>query len=194
MNAAPRWDTPDREQYYRYYHRHAARLTPNTEWLCRMLASWSTGAGVLPDALGLEPSDFSALQRGLFPTLEIPASAPSGKRADFSRMLERDDLIRFCLGHAAHPQRDETRWIAHLLVAGCLGDDHLWQDLGLWSRQDLSSLIAYNFPALAAANHQDMKWKKFMYKQLCEGEGIYVCRAPSCEVCVDYPRCFGPEE
>ncbi|MFM8444786.1 MAG: nitrogen fixation protein NifQ, partial [Methylococcus sp.] len=33
-------------------------------------------------------------------------------------------------------------------------------------------------------------WKKFLYKQLCEAEGIYVCRAPSCGECVDYADCF----
>ena len=48
-----------------------------------------------------------------------------------------------------------------------------------------------NFRPLAEQNTKDMKWKKFLYKQLCIGEGIYVCRAPSCEVCVDYAACFG---
>ena len=109
-------------------------------------------------------------------------------------MLEKDDLIRYIQTRAAYPEREETRWIVSILVAGCLGEDHLWQDLGLWSRQDLSGLIAYNFPQIKAANDKDMKWKKFLYKQLCEAEGIYVCRAPSCDVCVDYPRCFGPED
>jgi nitrogen fixation protein NifQ len=74
-----------------------------------------------------------------------------------------------------------------------MGADHLWQDLGLGSRQDLSELFWRNFPALAAMNQRDMKWKKFLYKQLCFQEGIYTCRAPSCEVCVDYSSCFGPE-
>jgi hypothetical protein len=39
-----------------------------------------------------------------------------------------------------------------------------------------------------------MKWKKFLYKQLCEAEGLYLCRAPSCSVCVDHPLCYGSEE
>jgi len=29
-----------------------------------------------------------------------------------------------------------------------------------------------NFPPLAARNRKDMKWKRFLYKQLCEAEGI----------------------
>lgn len=194
MNAIPKLDAPSREKYYRYFKRRSAKLSPNTEWLCQMLASWSVGLGALPDALGLEREDFSRLQSEFFRSLEIPAWAPSGRQADFSRMLEKDDLIRYIQTRAAYPERAETRWITSILVAGCLGEDHLWQDLGLCSREDLSSLIAYNFPTIKAANDKDMKWKKFLYKQLCEAEGIYVCRAPSCDVCVDYPRCFGSED
>ncbi len=193
MNAIPKFDAPDREKYYHYFKRHVARLSPNAEWLCRMLASWSVGLGALPDGLGLAEEEFQALQQEFFHSLEIPSPAPSGRQLDFSRMLERDDLVLYLHTRSAYPERAETGWITGLLVAACLGDDHLWQDLGLWSRQDLSDLIAYNFPRVAASNTQDMKWKKFLYKQLCEAEGIYVCRAPSCDVCVDYPRCFGPE-
>jgi nitrogen fixation protein NifQ len=54
-------------------------------------------------------------------------------------------------------------------------------------------MLQYNFPELAAKNEKDMKWKKFLYKQLCEAEGLYLCRAPSCDVCIDYSKCFGPE-
>ena len=61
-------------------------------------------------------------------------------------------------------------------------------------KQELSELFARNFPRLAALNSRDMKWKKFLYKQLCEKEGINACRAPSCEQCDDYLKCFGPEE
>ena len=194
MNAIPKSDIPNPGKYYRYFKRHSSKLSPNSEWLCRMLASWSVGLGALPDAIGLEPADFKRLQQSFFRALNIPAQAVSGRTADFSRMLEREDLIRYLHVRAAYPEREETFWITSILVAGCLGEDHLWQDMGLWSRQELSGLIAYNFPSVAAANHQDMKWKKFLYKQLCETEGIYVCRAPSCDVCLDYSRCFGSEE
>ena len=45
-----------------------------------------------------------------------------------------------------------------------------------------------------ARNDRDMKWKKFLYKQLCDRAEINACRAPSCSVCSDYARCFGPED
>ena len=31
-------------------------------------------------------------------------------------------------------------WMAQVVSAGCMGSAHLWQDLGLWSRPDLTQL------------------------------------------------------
>jgi nitrogen fixation protein NifQ len=167
--------------------------TPNHQWLACIVASWCVGNSVLPDYLGLECHDFTALKVRYFADYSLPEYAPSGKQLDFNRMLERQDLITL-LKHYANPDVIEIDSIIGLLVAGCLGDDHLWYDLGLWSRPQLTALLNYNFPELAARNAQNMKWKKFLYKQLCEEEGLYLCRAPSCHVCVDYDRCYGSEE
>lgn len=182
----------DRERIYSKLTTQSIR-TPNHEWLACMVASWCVGQSVLPDYLGLAEDDFSALTACYFANYPLPNHAPSGKSLDFSRMLERQDLINL-LKHYSKPQLVENDWIIGLLVAGCLGDDHLWHDLGLWSRSQLTALLNYNFPELAARNTQDMKWKKFLYKQLCEAEGLYLCRAPSCHVCVDYSKCYGSEE
>lgn len=164
----------------------------NAVWLAQIIASWLTGEGVLSDRLGLTQTQFNCL-KAVFPDEQLPEFAPSGNQLDFSRMLEKQDLEAY-LGKFVQIKTAETELIIALLVAACLGNDHLWQDLGLWSRKDLSELLLHNFPKLAAANSADMKWKKFIYKQLCAAEGIYVCRAPSCEVCQDYPVCFGPED
>jgi nitrogen fixation protein NifQ len=166
--------------------------SPNHEWLTCMLASWSCGEGVLPDYLGLEATQFSQLQAQLFPHTTLPTLAVSGSQLDYNRMLEKDDLVKLLKQHTL-VEGQESEWMIAIIVAGCLGNDHLWQDLGLWSRAQLSAMLTYNFPTLAAKNDKDMKWKKFLYKQLCEAEGIYICRAPSCEVCIDYPKCFGHE-
>ncbi len=191
MNAQPEMFL-DREVFHRELKRREIP-SPNSDWLARILASWCAGEGALPDFLGLAPERFRELLATRFPGFVIGGRAVSGRKADFARMLERDDLANLLRGFSieAGPELD---WITGILVAGCLGDDHLWQDLGLWSRSDLSALIQFNFPELAARNDRDMKWKKFLYKQLCEAEGIYVCRAPSCEVCADYARCFGSED
>ena len=89
---------------------------------------------------------------------------------------------------------EELNWLAHALANASLGDNHLWQDMGLPSRRVLTDLMARYFPVLAARNDRDMKWKKFLYKQLCERAELFICKAPSCSVCVDQPICFGPED
>lgn len=170
-----------------------AGWSPNSVWLAQIIASWAVGEGALPDRLGLAPEQFVALLASHFPGYMLAEAAVSGHTLDYSRMLEKQDLETLLRQFAAQPGAD-TEWLIALIVAACLGSDHLWQDLGLWSRADLSAMLAYNFPNLVARNSKDMKWKKFLYKQLCEAEGLYVCRAPSCEVCKDYQQCFGPED
>ena len=178
-----------------FYSRLSPALieSPNKEWLACMVASWCAGQGVLPDYLGLEPDQFEHLKAAYFQDVTLPEHAVSGSQLDFSRMLEKEDLVNL-LRQYSKPDTLEVEWIIAIIVAGCLGSDHLWQDLGLWTRSQLSAMLHYNFPALAAKNTQDMKWKKFLYKQLCEAEGLYLCRAPSCNVCIDYPKCYGSEE
>lgn len=182
----------NREQFYRDLTKRSNRSS-NALWLAQIIASWRVGDGVMPDCLGLEPEQFDELLNRCFPGADIEREATSGKNLDFSRMLEREDLEKL-LAEFRSSAVAESECIATIIVAACLGSDHLWQDLGLWSRKELSALLAHNFPNLATRNTKDMKWKKFLYKQLCEAEGLYLCRAPSCEVCVDYRQCFGPEE
>ena len=182
----------DREQFYSRLKSQPI-MSPNNEWLACMVASWCAGQGVLPDYLGLESDQFNELKIHFFPGCSIPEQAPSRSQLDFSRMLEKKDLVNL-LRQYSRPDMLEMGWMIAIIVAGCLGSDHLWQDLGLWSRSQLSAMLKYNFPELAAKNDQDMKWKKFLYKQLCEAEGLYLCRAPSCSVCIDYPKCYGSEE
>ncbi|MGC2424637.1 MAG: nitrogen fixation protein NifQ [Nitrospirota bacterium] len=109
------------------------------------------------------------------------------------RLEEYQDLLKLLLDHKSGPGEDAGR-VAEWIAAACLGDNHLWQDMHLPDRKDLSELIARHFRPLFDKNTADMKWKKFFYKQICESEGFYLCKSPSCSVCVDYNKCFGPEE
>lgn len=128
-------------------------------------------------------------------TVSIPANSAPIRMADHadSRMDELDDLIQLLLDHGCE-DIDETRDVAVFVATACMGDSHLWQDMGLPNRTALSNLMQTFFPALAAKNTGDMKWKKFFYKQLCERAEIFICKSPSCGVCIDYDRCFGPED
>lgn len=162
---------------------------PNRLLLASLLAGQRSGMGCLPAQLGLEAADFQQLWLDYFPHAGLPTGRPA---AVPDRVPEWDELYQFLLDHRAGQQPVEA-WMATILTTACAGRDHLWQDLGLASRGELSQLIALNFPALAQANQGDMKWKKFIYRQLCAREGIYICPAPSCNACADRPQCFGPE-
>ena len=113
-----------------------------------------------------------------------------------SRDDEVQDVLTLLVAHAdpAAGPADEMARVALTVAVACLGDKHLWQDLQLGSRAELSALMRRWFPALVAKNHGDMKWKKFLYRQLCEREAILICKSPSCAVCDDFAACFGPED
>ncbi|MHB1299960.1 MAG: nitrogen fixation protein NifQ [Burkholderiales bacterium] len=112
-------------------------------------------------------------------------------RAAAGRADEYDDLLALLLDHASSIEAEE---LAREIATACLGDNHLWQDLGLSDRQRLSEMLDEHFHTLFLKNVANMKWKKFFYKQLCERMEVNACRSPSCAVCRDYDNCFGPEE
>jgi nitrogen fixation protein NifQ len=87
----------------------------------------------------------------------------------------------------------ESHWLACAVATACMEGNHLWQDMGLPNRDVLSALLATYFAPLAARNTDDMKWKKFFYRELCQRAGVPICKAPVCRCCVDFPKCFGPE-
>ncbi|MDQ7743954.1 nitrogen fixation protein NifQ [Hydrogenophaga pseudoflava] len=129
---------------------------------------------------------------------------PVMPRLDWARIEPRmrvrndeiDDLMALLLAHAdrgAGPKADLYHH-AWLIACASLGDQHLWQDMGLPSREALTALIERWFPALASRNVDNMKWKKFFYRQLCLKEDILICKSPSCADCSDHALCFGPEQ
>lgn len=148
--------------------------------------------------LGVEATRAVMARRfpGADAALGLDWAALQGAERDEPRLDEIEDLVGLLREHAdlAAGSPEEREAVAHALACASLGDNHLWQDLLLSSRRELSALIGHWFPALARRNDRDMKWKKFFYKQLCEREELFVCKAPSCGVCSDYRLCFGPEE
>ncbi|CAO3421083.1 nitrogen fixation protein NifQ [Azospirillum endophyticum] len=106
--------------------------------------------------------------------------------------IEEADLRAFLVEHGADGT-DEERWLAAILARRSLEPNHLWQDMGFHDRSELNAMFRRHFPALVAMNAGDMKWKKFFYRQLCEREGLVLCKSPNCEVCDDVEVCFGEE-
>ncbi|ANJ66237.1 hypothetical protein A9404_01575 [Halothiobacillus diazotrophicus] len=119
----------------------------------------------------------------------LASDTPSSRVRD----EEMNDLKLLLLDHSSS-YGEHVDWITSMIAAACLRDNHLWQDLGLACREELNQLLSRYFPILYNKNTGNMKWKKFLYKQLCELGEVSVCLAPSCAVCIEYAACFGPED
>ncbi len=128
-------------------------------------------------------------------TLAIPVynAPPPLRERQNNRIDEYEDIVDLLLDHRLDDD-EATHQLVLFIAEACMGENHLWQDMNLPNRGALSELMHDRFPALAAKNSGDMKWKKFFYKQLCERAEIFICKSPSCGVCSDYDKCFGPED
>lgn len=147
--------------------------------------------------VGLTEATFRRLLRRFFPALDLVSAAawlPLDVYPAYTPGVgdEFPDLLALLLEHRS-VLAEESYWLAQAVATGCMGCNHLWQDLGLRDRGMLSVLLSQQFTTLFLRNVGDMKWKKFFYKQLCEQAEINLCRAPSCGVCTDYQHCFGHE-
>lgn len=80
--------------------------------------------------------------------------------------------------------------IARIIAAASFGSRHLWQDLGLNGRDEVSLLLAAYFPALHQANTRNLKWKRFLFAELSARQGGAELRPPGCLRCDDFPLCF----
>ena len=142
--------------------------------------------------LGLGAASLTAMTEEIFPHARPlferldPDEEPI--LADDERCL-RELLLRYTT--LATPLEGH---LAAVVARRALRPNHLWQDLGLRHRRELSWLMSRHFEALATKNGQDMKWKKFLYRMICRDEGFVLCTAPSCAECSDFDRCFGDEE
>ncbi|HYG86713.1 MAG TPA: nitrogen fixation protein NifQ [Azospirillum sp.] len=147
----------------------------------------------LTAALGLGRSDLARLIAKHRPDREsllaaLPADAGLGEDAP-----EESDLRALLLEHRAGAAEEEV-WLAAIVARRSLEPNHLWQDMGFAGRDDLGAMFRRHFPSLVALNSGDMKWKKFFYRQLCQREGVLLCKSPHCERCEDYAACFDGEK
>lgn len=172
----------------------------NQGYLATMLIAQRTGQGCLPCNLGLKHDDYQQMLDTYFSGIKGMIEGPGTFREQNDirqellelRQDELKELTTLLAEHTRGVDLSET-WLAQIIAAGCMGGDHLWRDLGLLNRQSLKALFVENFPTLAEKNTGDMRWKKFLYRQLCEQGGHFVCRSPSCETCPTYDDCFGEE-
>jgi len=91
---------------------------------------------------------------------------PVGERAE-----EHAALVALLLANRTGDD-PRTPEVARAIASGCLGEQHLWHDLGLPDRTSLRTLLESHFAPLAAENDRDMRWKLFLYRKLCGWNGF----------------------
>lgn len=164
-----------------------------------LLAGAGREPGAPADNLGLAREELAELLCYYFPHVETGFfGSNTEKRPDCAPALSADPALLALLcsylpadaeGWAPTP----ALWLARIIACRATRPGHLWRALGLFSRAELTAAIARHLPALADANSRGMRWKRFLFKQLCDQGGGTMCRSPECGVCSDYALCFGEE-
>ncbi|BBF92510.1 nitrogen fixation protein NifQ [Blastochloris tepida] len=170
---------------------------------CAIVAA-ATGPSGVAAGLGLPPAALDALLAARFPhargiTNSVNAAAArsgdDATRANGAATASDDEfeMVRDLL--LAHRSRAgaETDWLAAIVARRALEPNHLWEDLGLRSRVELTRLLERHFAPLSAKNTRNMRWKRFFYRTLCEDDGFVLCATPTCAGCGDFETCFGEE-
>jgi nitrogen fixation protein NifQ len=85
---------------------------------------------------------------------------------------------------------NDARCLASIIAHACLRPDHLWRDLGLAGRDEVTWMLTRYFPALVVLNVDNLRWKKFLAQQRALSLGLQPGPAPGCPGCEDYGYCF----
>ncbi|ACB94135.1 nitrogen fixation protein NifQ [Beijerinckia indica] len=115
-------------------------------------------------------------------------SDPEAPEADEEELMLRGLLLQ----HTSEGDRIGV-WLAGIIAHRSLKDNHLWEDLGLAERSDLRRLLEQHYYSLASKNTRNMRWKRFLYRSLCEAEGFTMCPSPTCDSCSEFTVCYGDE-
>lgn len=148
-------------------------------------------------ALGLNNDELTDLLHLYFPAISLAALTRLSRPATTHQPQSSPDILELLLAHL--PQDNHgwnpapSLWLARSLAARAARPGHLWITMGLFARPELTAAIRRHLPALAEANNNGMRWKRFLFKQLCERSGGTLCKTPDCGVCSDYAFCFGEE-
>ena len=120
----------------------------------------------------------AAVGRGELPAFD--AQAPM-------LMRQLHDLL---MAERAAPDEAHAR-LAGWLASACMGGHHLWQDLGVQARPEVSRLMNLAFPGLFASNTHNLRWKRHLFLRLGQQLGQPELRPPKCDHCGDFEACMG---
>ncbi|KRP93795.1 molybdenum processing protein [Bradyrhizobium yuanmingense] len=164
--------------------------------LASVLAAATMDGGSLSEKVGLSGLELAALLEQYFPSTGIkPAEQLSPLQVSPFKWEEHEEIamLRDLLLKQRSTEGDVGRWLAAMIARRAIEPDHLWEALGLRNRAELSLLLSRHFAPLAARNVDNMRWKRFFYRMLCENEGLVMCTTPVCNQCNEFDICFGEE-
>ncbi len=147
--------------------------------------------GAVAERAGLAAQDLATLMAQWF-----PAACAMGVAWHAEDATAEDDevaMVRDLLLAGRSSEGDAGRYLAAMIARRAMEPNHLWEDLGLRDRSELTRLLARHFAPLAARNTRNMRWKRFFYRALCESDGFVMCTTPVCTECRDFDLCFGDE-
>lgn len=161
--------------------------------IASILAVSAMEQGVLAEHAGLSTVELIALLAQSFPAAPIdsswlPVNGASAAPEDDEIVMVRDLLLA-----QRSTDDDVSRWLAAMIARRAMEPNHLWEDLGLRERSELSRMLMRHFAPLAGRNTKNMRWKRFFYRMLCEDDGFVMCTTPVCTQCNDFHLCFGEE-
>lgn len=158
--------------------------------LASILAAAVMDGGPIAERAGLCERELNELLAECFPSAQVRAVAwiSRSDTIDDETIMVRDLLLA-----ERSTDGEVGRWLAAMVARRAMEPNHLWEDLGLRERAELSRLLTRHFAPLAARNTRNMRWKRFFYRMLCEDDGFVMCTTPVCTQCNDFDLCFGEE-
>jgi nitrogen fixation protein NifQ len=159
--------------------------------LASILAIAAMEEGAVAERAGLANTDLIKLIEREFPSARdvIPTwCAPVDRAEDDETVMVRDLLLA-----NRSADNDVSRWLSAMVARRAMEPNHLWEDLGLRDREELTRLLDRHFGPIACKNTKNMKWKRFFYRSMCEDDGFVMCSTPVCTQCADFSRCYGDE-
>jgi len=148
-------------------------------------------------ALGLNAGELKELLQAWFPAVDpeclcIP-EASAQNPPEYNKEVLEIVLSHVPVGSDGNPE-PSSFYLARMIAARTAHPGHLWVAMGLFERPQLSASIRRLLPSLADANNKNMRWKRYLFKQVCDLNGGMMCKSPNCGDCSDYAICFPEDE
>ena len=162
--------------------------------LASILSVAATESGPVAARAGLDAAELAVLAKD-FAFFPQASAGWSARDTDADSDEEQDEvaMLRDLLLSQRSTEGPVGRSLAAMVARRAVEPNHLWEDLGLRDRSELTRLLLRHFAPLASRNTQNMRWKRFFYRMLCEQDGFVMCTTPVCTQCQDFDLCFGDE-